>query len=190
MDHCYARTMHRRPLELDNIEQGQLGALHQKYETLLRLRRERTNGAEVATQELAALARQFPSALRELEVLTEAQLKCRLEELALAPPWPHWALAMAAYHVTLRRLLTAKRWLGPVRCPSDDAVDRIVTLLSQEGSGLSRDRLRAEVRAAARPLNGRLSYQAATLVATRYGGTAQDLLDACFPTWRSARGVA
>ncbi|HEY2517271.1 MAG TPA: hypothetical protein VGI39_40640 [Polyangiaceae bacterium] len=95
------------------MTRDELAALRAKYEEMLRLRLD-TSGAD-PRKAMAALASQFPGALREIDDLPVDALRARSQELADAEAGGSVALWMEAihlFHVLTRGALCAKRWLG------------------------------------------------------------------------------
>jgi len=100
----------------------ELEALRWKYEEMRRLRLLRARArAEAGFEEpdpseaLAALARRFPGALRELDRLPLATIEERIAALATAAADPArvapWMRASSSFHRLARGALAAKRWL-------------------------------------------------------------------------------
>jgi hypothetical protein len=93
-----------------------VGALLRKYEEITRLRRVEAAGlGGDPRREMAALASEFPGALREADDLPMAELEARVDALREAvtgavPPAP-WMQTMARFHALMRGALCAKRWL-------------------------------------------------------------------------------
>lgn len=99
-----------------------LRALHDKYERMLRLRELHERAKHEAGFEepdprgaMAALARLFPGALREIDELPIAVIRARIDEIAAAErdesrvaPWMN---AHVAFHRLARGALAVKRWL-------------------------------------------------------------------------------
>lgn len=101
--------------------------LVEKYDALLALRAARAGGGAVApVEELRALARSFPGALRELERLDDASLSARRGACARArgdaaePEARAFAEAMGWFHALLREALAAKR--DPARASDEPAL--------------------------------------------------------------------
>src|SRR6185436_18311929 len=96
-----------------------LVALARKYRTLAELRRaqQMLSRDDVRTP-LQNLAREFPGALRELDLLPLDEIDRRFERLEAAAlrgsvePWMGW---MHAYHLTMRAALGVKRRLAGQR---------------------------------------------------------------------------
>lgn len=91
---------------------AELRALRRKYETLAALRATRTAEPDPM---LAALAAEFPGALREIDVLPLETLAARIAALAAAEltgVTEPWMTAQVAFHRLARGALVAKRWLA------------------------------------------------------------------------------
>jgi hypothetical protein len=94
-----------------------LDALRLKYEEMLRLRLEYERGEEDDPRRaMMALADRFPGALREIDELSMAEIRGRIEALALASrddtAIQLWMRAMGRFHALMRGALSAKRWLS------------------------------------------------------------------------------
>jgi hypothetical protein len=88
-------------------------ALREKYLTLQRMRLAHAqSGAVAPREELRALARRFPGALRELDRLPFDRIEARLAELDAAlggaGPLPDWVPVQLAFHGWLRLALLAR----------------------------------------------------------------------------------
>lgn len=96
-----------------------LRALRDKYERMLVLRiaHEREDEPD-PRKELAALAADFPGALREIDVLDRSVIEARIEALLRAEggaPEEPWMETQLVVHALARGALAAKRWLGKRR---------------------------------------------------------------------------
>jgi hypothetical protein len=94
-------------------------ALRDKYREIKRLRDEHVAGCEREPRRaMAALARRFPGALRELDQLPMALIEARLALLDAsvehAAPLPEWAPLQIAYHGLMRAALRIKRMVAPL----------------------------------------------------------------------------
>jgi hypothetical protein len=94
-----------------------LAALRAKYEEILRLRLAHDSGAEEdPRQAMAALASQFPGALREIDDLPMAEIRARVDALRAAEAGltkiAPWMRATILFHTLTRGVLAAKRWLA------------------------------------------------------------------------------
>jgi hypothetical protein len=110
-----------------------------KYQEMLRLRRGDLDGSIPDPRPaMAALARSFPGALREIDRCPLEELERRVAHLKALleqpdPPAPEpWAPLVLRYHQLLRGALVVKRWLGGRR-PSEGSV---LTLTPEELLGL------------------------------------------------------
>jgi hypothetical protein len=151
-----------------------VAVLREKYREIKRLR---TVDAEHVARghahdpkpEMAALARRFPGALRELDELPMAQIDARLTALdgALAEQRvPEWAALQVAYHGTYRFALRIKRRAARKGALDDTALQHAIdTLLAraraepddgEPDEPCVSDFDAAELRAILRPASGRL----------------------------------
>jgi hypothetical protein len=110
-----------------------------KYQEMLRLRRGDLDGSIPDPRpSMAALARSFPGALREIDRCPMEELERRVAHLQSLleqpdPPAPEpWAPLVLRYHQLLRGALVAKRWLAGRR----QLEGSIKTLASEEFPGL------------------------------------------------------
>lgn len=97
------------------VSRGDLDALRGKYSTMMALRVARLPEEEMRLR-MAALALQFPGALRELDDLELREIRRRVEALdavlaGSVQPEP-WMEAVALFHALTRGALVVKRWLG------------------------------------------------------------------------------
>jgi hypothetical protein len=98
------------------LEDVRLAELRTKYEEILRLRLAHGSTDEPDPRAaMAALAREFPGALREIDELPLDELRARIDAIVAtergAAPLP-WMLATARYHALTRGALCAKSWLA------------------------------------------------------------------------------
>jgi hypothetical protein len=97
--------------------------LARKYDTIADLRARREAGSGVAPRaELAALARAFPGALRELDTLPPDVIEERRAALGAAlqgAPLAPWVTWMIAYHATMRAALYLKARLARAAQPRE-----------------------------------------------------------------------
>jgi hypothetical protein len=177
-----------------------LRALRDKYEQMLRLRQLHARAkAEPDFVEpdprpaMAALARLYPGALREIDELPIELITARIEELEVAVRDPQrvvaWMTAQAAFHRLARGALAVKRWLAGR--PPTEALEEAFAQKLRAMPEREREDLMAwehELAAIAEPPRGRLME----LV---YGKLARELrvdIDAAraavFPLSRSLRG--
>jgi hypothetical protein len=99
-----------------------IASLRGKYREIKRLRDEHAAGRVLLSDaphdpkpEMAALARRFPGALRELDELPMSEIESRLallEHAARTGEAPQWVALQLAYHGTFRVLLGLKRAVG------------------------------------------------------------------------------
>jgi hypothetical protein len=162
----------------------ELGALARKYDALADLRERRERGAGVAPRdELLALAREFPGALRELDALPRAEIEGRRASLRAAlsgePPAP-WMTWMIAYHATMRAALYVKARLAQesdtARALAEDAAQRFALPIDE-----------AFVRAVERPPAGRVNAAVFERLGRELGVRAEEMWQALFPTRRANR---
>jgi hypothetical protein len=112
-----------------------LASLLRKYREIVRLRRESDADPGVDPRAaMAALAAEFPGALREADELPMAELLRRVRELEAAldsgaEPAP-WMTAIARFHALTRGALSAKRWLAGRK-----EVDEALVGAFEEGTG-------------------------------------------------------
>jgi hypothetical protein len=105
-----------------------LRALRVKYAVIVELRLAHAAGTEdprAVRPRLAALAREFPGALREIDRLALDELRRRIAELdsVVAGEREHapWMAAVALFHELLRGALCAKRWMSTAGPAAEDA---------------------------------------------------------------------
>lgn len=151
-----------------------VAVLREKYREIKRLRT--VDAEHVASgqahdpkPQMAALARRFPGALRELDELPLERIDERLAELdaaLVAGRVPEWAALQIAYHGTYRFALRIKRRAARKGALDDEALERaIARLLASPHGELASDEpdepraseLDGELlRAILRPAGGRL----------------------------------
>jgi len=140
-----------------------LRALQGKYQTLYELRVQGAPSA-VPRATFAALAAQFPGALRELDKLPLQVIELRLRALEAvlsgAAPAEPWMQLQIAYHGFMRAVLRIRRALIALRIehfePAQECLER-VAYIAAPGEP-ARGRFDAEMlRAIHRPPNGRLN---------------------------------
>jgi hypothetical protein len=144
----------------------ELAALVDKYRRMIALRAVLGRGAPPPTEreQLRALARDFPGALRELDTLPTDELAGRLalaESVASGAPAPAWLRWLAAYHALMRRALTIRAGHDD---PHDDFIEAVRT-----------------------PDHGRLNVVVFAALAARFGEPADRIWDALFPRRGGAR---
>ncbi len=95
------------------MTQDERAALATKYRTLAELRHGRDAGGAVADRaRLQALARAFPGALRELDLLALDEIERRAHALEADGPDEAWMEWVSAYHAALRAALDAREPRG------------------------------------------------------------------------------
>jgi hypothetical protein len=95
------------------VTRSDLAALREKYEEMLRLRLE-SSGAD-PRRAMAALASQFPGALREIDELPLETIAARVTDLRASErggPVARWMEATHLFHALTRGALCAKKWLA------------------------------------------------------------------------------
>jgi hypothetical protein len=160
-------------------------ALLDKYREIKRLRDEHAAGSALDPRlEMAALARRFPGALRELDELTTAQIEARLlalEQLgARVHAAPDWVRLQIGYHGCMRAALRIKRLAA--RCADVDALRRVLAHeyapADDEPPLASFDH--AALEAIVRPAGGRLNPWVYARVAAACGVEPEDVRRALF----------
>lgn len=168
-------------------------ALLRKYRLLAGWRRVRDAGVGEGPDRAAlrALSQEFPGALRELDVLGQAELQRRIEVLAGGAasassdgsehPWIPW---IVAYHRLMRAALVAKRAAGRARRLPRAALDEV---LAAAGTGAG-DALidEAFVHAAAHPQGGRVGVVVLRALGRHFGVPAARISVTLFPPRRAA----
>ena len=122
-----------------------LKALREKYEEMLRLRRE-TDGSD-PRRRMADLASRFPGALREIDDLPLASIEARVHALGVAEEGGEaaaWMEAIHLFHTLTRGALCAKKWLSRPqgdrhRCPGRFRARPIGALLGEDAGAWSND---------------------------------------------------
>jgi hypothetical protein len=140
------------------LPRSDLIALARKYRWLSELRRAELQLAAIDNASaLRALAREFPGALRELDILSLAEIDRRSEALEHAArsgaieSWMEW---MHAYHATMRAALSVKQRLRGQRRVSAPIAGELAAQLERE-TGVRWDTLL--VQEVANPPAGRLN---------------------------------
>jgi len=98
------------------LDAAGLRSLAEKYTALLNARERRDAGGSISKAQLAALAKRFPGALRELDRNPAETLQRRLNEVEAAlsgDPTPVWAQWVWTYHHLLAKELASQRALVP-----------------------------------------------------------------------------
>jgi hypothetical protein len=159
-----------------------LVALVRKYHALSELRRAQHELADTDWRiPLRQLAREFPGALRELDILPLEEIEQRMERLRLAAdrgsvePWMEW---MVAYHRLMRLALAIKRRLGRRRQLDEPAALEIALEVSVESGERCEIGL---VHAVACPPAGRLNVLVFDRLAEQFGAEARFLRRALVP---------
>ena len=175
----------------DTLEQ-----LRDKYREMLAMRLEHDSGNEdeaAARARMAALARRFPGALREIDDLELGVIRDRIAgldaalrgECAVEP----WMDAMALFHALARGALRAKTWLAgrkTVDAAIASAYERYATDLATSGDALAWTDDLAQV---ATPPRGRLMDLVFARVAASLGTSEHEARRLVFgpPRRRAAR---
>jgi hypothetical protein len=168
---------------LDELQSAR--ALYDKYCELKRLRDEHDAGSRHDPRPaLAALARRFPGALRELDELPMPELEAKLAALAAAVagqgPVPAWALLQASYHGTMRAALRIKGMFARGVDPASALRELPARYVpAPDEPGLERLDL-AALEAILRPHHGRLNPWVFECVAERHGVSAEQVRKALF----------
>lgn len=166
---------------------GAYAALRDKYAEMSRMRREHADGlAHDPRDEMRALARRFPGALREIDELPLEVIEARvrtLDEVAAgrdAPP--EWATYFVDYHGWLRAALRIKR--ACLGCDGvEAAVERVRAAYRPEPDEPPAELVcdRAVVQAIVRPSGGRLNRWVFARVAELHGVSPAHVRRALFP---------
>jgi hypothetical protein len=143
-----------------------LRALRDKYEQILCLRRIHARAKEEPDfvepdprPAMAALARRYPGALREIDVLPMAVIERRITELEAAEVDASriamWMNAQAEFHRLARGALATKRWLaGRTPTPEiDEAFAKALSTMPERDDALS---WADDLAAVAKPPRGRV----------------------------------
>jgi len=157
------------------------------------LRRARAEGGLAADRAtLRALAREFPGALRELDVLSREELSGRIAALAeaissgITQPWMAW---MHTYHALMRAALYLKPRLsrrarqGSAEVSPSDIATLIAEASSRGGMAIEE----AFALAVPKPRDGRLNALVFDEMAIRFGVPAETLWEALFASRRRGR---
>jgi len=186
--------------------------LREKYREIKRLRvvdgDHRARGqAHDPKREMAALARRFPGALRELDALSMEQIDARLSALDAALDADHdsqpekgrvlqWAALQLAYHGTYRFALRLKRCAWPQELLDDAAVQdaiahfRASAMLDAAHADLAEPDPEeldpAMLRAILQPASGRLQPWVLGYVAKKAGVSPHAVANALFAQQRSS----
>ena len=148
--------------------------LLQKYSTMRAMRlRAKTHPEEAPKAQMAALARRFPGALREIDQLPMHEIEFRIEVLQRArddgASMPPWGELQWGYHSTMRASLRIKRLVAACADPAT-AMDRAKSGYRAEPGDPSLEQLGGAQAAwtIRRPPQGRLHPWVLSLVAERY----------------------
>lgn len=169
---------------MERLSRSDLAVLARKYRVLGELRRTRHSIAEVRVR-LRELAREFPGALRELDMLPLAEIDRRAERLEAAvieggtEPWMEW---LSAYHAAMRAALHVKRRLAGRRNVDDRGAFELAREAARQ-TGYRCDS--AFVRAVARPRRGRLNVVVFERVEAGFGARPGSIWQALFPERRA-----
>lgn len=155
-----------------------LAKLSRKYQLIAALREGvGVLSAAQAREPLRALSREFPGALREVDVLSVAVLERRRTELSTATePYALWMRAVHAYHQIMALSLWLKVRLG--RHTESSSFEQLAAEASQHHA-LTCDA--AWVAAVASPPGGRLNRLVFGWLAAQVGLAAADVPGLLFP---------
>jgi hypothetical protein len=134
-----ARTIVQLRVPTVTIDREKLRQLHVKYTELVRLRRlAASDPSHDPKLDLAALARSFPGALREIDLLPQDVLDARLSLLekvlnGSADEAP-WMEASVLFHSLLRGALAAKRFLAGRKAIDEATRAAFVALAATESA--------------------------------------------------------
>ena len=164
------------------MDRDAFAALARKYRTLAEVRREKARTREHTPREvMRALAREFPGALRELDVLPLAELDSRaasLERAAQGEPPARWMWWMARFHSLLRAALSIKARLRGDKSITDRRAAALAVAAS-EATGVRVDARFAL--ACAAPPHGRLQEAVLARLAEEQGVDLDELRGALSP---------
>lgn len=158
-------------------------ALARKYRTLASLRRAKRRGEPSATRdELRAIAREFPGALRELDTVRLADLDARATALEasaraerdIAP----WMTFLCDYHAWLRAALLVKLRVAHGASLAEGRIEQLAEAAS-EHSGRPVDV--AFVTAVATPERGRMRIVVIDRIAVIHDVSTDEIRAALFP---------
>lgn len=165
-----------------------IARLAYKYRALGELRRAKSRGeAEPPRNVFRALAKEFPGAMNELDMLPLDTIDRRLAALEAAErgaplePWMAW---LHGYHALMRAALRVKGRLLKVR----DVPDARAGALAAEATACAGASLGADfVRAVARPPDGRIIPIVLARLAVLFEVSPEVILDELFPHHRRRR---
>jgi hypothetical protein len=140
----------------------ELERLRKKYEAILdlRMKRHAAPTSDVPEDELRALAREFPGALRDLDLLRIAEVHDRIEALVAAELDPvnmkSWMIAELTFYDAMRGVLATKAWLKRRRDVDAAIRDAFAREAASLTHGEEATRWKEDLAAIARPPGGRL----------------------------------
>lgn len=161
-----------------SVSRNRLLALARKYRLLSELRR---GVLPPAAETLRPLAREFPGALRELDILPLRLLDQRVQAIADAErgatpePWIEW---MLAYHDRMRLALSVKERLRGAGPSNSTLIAQIASELTWERAAPCSAEFVARV---ARPPRGRLNTLIFETLEAELGLPRNQLESALFP---------
>ncbi len=173
-----------------------LRALRHKYAVIVELRLEHAAGTEdpeAIRSRLAALARQFPGALREIDQLMLEDLHARIADLDAViaregAPAP-WMTAIALFHQLFRGALCAKRWMSTVGTAAEDARRAFEADLPSLAYPEDARAWLDELDAIASPPRGRLADLVLARIANAMAITAEEARALVVPSAGGSRGA-
>ncbi len=173
------------------MDRSALAALARKYRALAEARREKARtGAHTPRALMQALAREFPGALRELDVLPLAELDARaaqLEAAAAGAPAERWMIWTARFHALLRAALAIKaRLKGDRSITPERAASLAAAATEREGVAVGA----AFALACADPPRGRLQEVVLAAIAAESGAALAEVRAALSPRKPTAEEVA
>jgi hypothetical protein len=171
------------------LSRSDLIALARKYRSLSELRRMQYHLSPFDDRLLARrLAREFPGALRELDILPLTEIERRGEALSAAAegaavePWMEW---MHSYHLMMRAALAIKERLRGRRIVTERSLVEIAGDVSRQ-SGIRCDV--TFVREVADPPAGRVNGVVFRRLSVEFGAAPSALGRVLFPDGRPRRG--
>lgn len=141
---------------------NEIAALLRKYEEILRLRRLATAGdTQDPRPALAALALEFPGALRETDALSLAELEHRIDALrevdGTRKPSARWMDAITAFHALARGALSAKAWLRGRKKPDEETIRGFALVAATLSHGADASAWKDDLARLADPPRGRVT---------------------------------
>ncbi len=161
------------------IDRENLRQLHVKYTEILRLRRlALSDPSHDPKLEMVALARSFPGALREMDLLPLGVVEARLAMVGAviagdAPPTP-WMDASLRFHSLVRGALVAKRFLAGRRAIDETTLAAFVAHAANEREPDESLAWQDSLALLADPPHGRLLDLVFERLATRLGTTEDE----------------